>query len=237
MIVMSPEVVNGVFAVSGAVIGAALTGFFSLYQAKRTRERREITILSTFPSELIDVDPSVSEIVELTIAGKRVPTVFLVDITIRNSGNVPLHEIGFPLVFKGEVEVLSVLTSNQNFAHKEDELETAHNDGIVNVCAKFLNPGDQFMLRVLLSTYPDSWEPRFRQPGVALLRHTTDPTSPAVAIAAIMDAARSSFLMHTYLKLVLPTYREYLAVERKARSNGSLTMSYYEDEEDEEDYQ
>ena len=73
---MKSEVVNGLFALGGGVVGAILTGAISWIQNSRNRSRSELTIFTGYPEALIQVDSSITEIVEIRVLRKPVPAVF-----------------------------------------------------------------------------------------------------------------------------------------------------------------
>src|SRR5215217_6900219 len=94
---MTPELVNGLFAVVGAIVGAGFAAYFSWIQHKKVEKRQELTFISSQPVRLVAIDQAISNVVEVLVHGKKVPTVFTIDITILNSGTQLVSDIKAPL--------------------------------------------------------------------------------------------------------------------------------------------
>ena len=102
---MTPEVVNGLFALGGAALGAVLTGGISIYQSKKNKKRKELTVLTSRVSRLIEVDSSISPVVTITVSGQNVPSVYTFDITLLNSGNETLENTEVSSEISGDAEI------------------------------------------------------------------------------------------------------------------------------------
>ena len=88
-------------------------GIFTWYITKRNLSRSELTILTTLPVRLIEVDTTVSELVELRVRGRQVPTVYTQDIIIKNTGTEPIHDgnISFSLSDDSQILIVDVVDS------------------------------------------------------------------------------------------------------------------------------
>ena len=52
---LSPELMNGTFAIGGAIIGALIAGGFSVWIFKKSETKKQVTLSHSFPSNLIAV--------------------------------------------------------------------------------------------------------------------------------------------------------------------------------------
>ena len=217
---MKPEIVNGLFALGGAALGALLTGAFSWFQNKQTRSRSELSIFTSHAARLIEVDSSISEIVEIRVQGEIVPSVYTLDTRILNTGTEPLHDGDVYVSLVDDTTVLAVdITDFSDGALDALKVERDENKTGFHVYFDYINPDEEFLLRALLTSRPSKVVPTFRQPGVSTRVQTDDSVSPGVVRRAIFETIRRDLLLHSYLKLWFQPYRRYLEqLDRDKRS-------------------
>ncbi|MGH8660122.1 MAG: hypothetical protein ACREV4_17095 [Gammaproteobacteria bacterium] len=217
---MTPEMVNGLFALGGAALGAVLTGAFSLYQSKKTLRKKELAIYTTAPSRLLAVDSTLKDLIVVTINGKKVPTVYIVDTVIANTGNEVLNDLKAKVCWEGKGEIVSTEIGRANFDPKLDEIAIARvGDLEIDISASYLNPGDELVVRSLFSGRPSKWRVEFRQPGVSLNKRLTDTGLPNIFAKAMFEGIRSNWILDSYFKLALPQYRKYLeSLDRESKN-------------------
>lgn len=212
---MSPEVINGLFAIAGAIIGALLGGLFSVNLARKSKTRKELTTLITKPSRLITIDDQITDDVEVFVSGVKVPTVYLSDLKILNTGNEELSNLKIPVSFKGEGKLLTFTLKDSNFDFDGEGYEikkTGENDSLITI--EFLNPGDQLVVRAMFSDEPEEWEVQFRQPGVSLSKgFDSEGAIPDVFAKTFFEVIRRNWILDIYMKMALPSYRRYREAE------------------------
>ena len=76
---MSPEITNGIFAISGAVIGALIAGLIAWAIQANYRSRKSIKVLISKPRPLIDIDESVKDRIIVSMHGQEVETLTSID--------------------------------------------------------------------------------------------------------------------------------------------------------------
>jgi hypothetical protein len=214
---MSPEIVNGLFAIAGAVIGALLTGAVSFYQTRKSSRRKELTIVSKYPSRLVEVDEQFSKHVEVRVDGKVVPTVFVVDFVVLNSGSEVLDNLEVPVTYRGDGEVVAVSLGETNFsAGPEDCIVEQRDPHSVLLRLKYLNPGDEAAVWVILSGRPRELTNDFRQPGVRCHQRLELAGSERGAVTeALFQYVHRNPLLDMYMTIALPAYRSYARARRK----------------------
>ena len=109
---MSSEVVNGLFALGGAVLGAVVTGVISWLQAKKTAKHKELTVFTSRPISLVEVDSMISEVIKITIGGTPVSTVYTLDVTLLNTGTETLHDVSVETLVAGHVLTCDIVSAN-----------------------------------------------------------------------------------------------------------------------------
>ena len=217
---MAPEIVNGFFALAGAAVGALLSGAISWYLNKKNRCRKELSIITGHAAPLIEVDSSTSKIVEIRVQGKSVPTVYTLDTRIVNTGTEPLHTGKVAVALLGDAKVLAVDKAEFS-AGAGSSLTVALDERGENFCVHFdyINPGEEFVLRALLSARASSIEPTFRQPGV-ITRIQTDPNAmmPKIFDRIIFETIRNNWLLRLYFDILFRPYKRYLEhIEKDGR--------------------
>ena len=210
---LSPELINGVFVLGGAFIGASLTGIISWIHAARNRSRSELSIFASRPKRLIEVDSSVSEIVEISMDGEIVPSIYTLDIRIANTGTELLNDGAIRVEFAGQVKVLGIdfgdLPAGALDAFEIEQISQQCEEYLVHF--KYINPGEELEVKVLLNAKPLTVTANFRQPGVnSLIQTDYDPLRAELFEKPIYDLFRQNWILHSYLKLVLPQYKRYL---------------------------
>ena len=178
---MKPEIVNGLFVLGGAVLGALLTIAFSWFQNKQTRSRSELSIFTSHAARLIEVDSSISEIVEIRVQREIVPSVYTLDTKLVNTGTEPLHDGDVYISLVDNTTVLTVdIADVSEGALDALKVERDENKTGFHVYFDYINPDEEFLLRALLTSRPSKVVPTFRQPGVSTrVRTDYDPVLPA----------------------------------------------------------
>lgn len=216
---MSSEVINGLFALGGAIIGAIVSGVFAFYVAGWSRERRQLTVSTSHPSRLLMVHEKVGDKIEISIGGRAVKNVLLSEIYISNTGNKAIENLSFSCLGSGEFEVLSVEMINQldDTAHAGARSEIKSGK-CVEVAVDYINPGDELVVRSLLSGGTPHWQVPIRQPTLEVV-HRQSPvgTYSDVAARMLFEAIQRNFILHPYFKAIYPPYRRYLE-DRSRRS-------------------
>ena len=210
---MIPEVVNGWFVVVAAIVGAILTGGISWIQSSRNRSRSELTIFTGRPEVLIEVDSSITEIVEVRVRGEPVPSVFTLDTRIVNTGTETLNsgDIHVNLGEDGKIVAVDIADSSDG-VRSSLKLSGIKEGKSFSLHFEYINPGEEFMVRALLSADTGKVIPSFRQPGVKtivrdrMLEETTN---------AILEVAFPILGFRPFLLLLLGNK----LVERRSRSH------------------
>lgn len=208
---MTPEVLNGIFAISGAVIGAIIAGLFAWLIQAKYRSKKILKVLISKPKALIDIHDSLQGLISINISGEPVNTVSSVDYYILNSGNEVLRDIDLQFAFSDNVRILGGNCPKLNFSTNSVEDFALHLDerSSCEIKAGFLNPGEEARGHLLLNAIPSETSVNFRQAGVVLeVQKNYDPARSSAISEILYEAAKSNFFLDTYLKLALPAYKK-----------------------------
>lgn len=208
---MSNELLNGLFALGGALAGAIASGIFAIYIARRSKEKSEITLLATKPTQLIVIGDEVNDDVKITVSGEEVKSLYMMDFKVLNSGNIPQEtiEIPFSVTVDGKIINANFLQANHYIENPDDAISIIHDNKIV-LKSNFLNPNEQVSTRVLFSRKPKGWSSEFRKVGTNILtKDDLEGRVPDVILRSFYEAISRSWFMDAYFKALLPQYREF----------------------------
>ena len=225
---MTPETINGVFAVGGAAIGAVITGIFSWKISNKDKCRKEISLITTRPTKLIEVDAIVSEVVTISVSGEEVPTLYTLDCIILNSGTEAIENVKASLSLEGSCKVVAADVGASNFdCPTQDSKVEETGDGEFIMSLQYLNSSDQIIFKYLLSDKPKSLKVSFRQPGVNLVTKESYDSAPSLLTRGLFEAIRSNGVMHAYMRIMMPSYRSFLEHEKKEKEKTGPNKSLH----------
>lgn len=198
---MSPEVVNGLFGLGGIVLGCGLTYWFGI----RAAERRELRFTSGRPTHLSETLKSAAPVVEISVGGVRVNTLYMCETSLLSTGNHAIKDVKLEVKFAGPGEIVGfdcveIDRSIAGVSIARIDPRTIH------VTAPFLNPGEVIPVRVFLSGDPGTITPIFRQADVGFRVSVDGPTKMSSLLAeALLDSMSTNPLFLVYLRLVRPS--------------------------------
>lgn len=211
---LSPEFINGAFILGSAIVGALITGIFCWIQAAKNRSRSELRIFASRPTRLIEVDSSISDLVEISVGGEIVPSIYTLDTRIANTGTEPINDGTVKIKFAGQVKVLAIDLENLPAGANDDfqvrQINQQYKEYSVHF--KFVNPGEELTVKSLLNANPEKVSVIFRQLGVhSLIRTDYDPLRAEMFEKALFEIIRHNWILHPYFMLVFPQYKNYLS--------------------------
>lgn len=209
---MSPEIVNGLFAVGGAISGAVVGGLITLYGIRKSRDRKEITISTSSPSRLLVVHDRLRDDVQIIVSGEPVENVLLSEIYISNTGNRTVENLDFRATVKETCSIISAEILDQtDDAQRAGALVELKGKNEVQVTVDYINPGEEIALRSVVSGEPPEWDVPIRQSGLAVLRRSSHVGSYSDVVAeAIFEVLRSTPILSAYIRITVPAYKKYL---------------------------
>ncbi len=204
---LNPELINGLFTLGGAIIAALLPVIIYWIQAAKNRSRSELSIFTSRPARLIEVDSSIFEIVEISVGGEIVPSIYALDIRIANTGTELLNDGFVKIDFAGQVKVLAIDFGDFPAGAIDDfqveQVNQQYKEYLVHF--KYINPGEELTVKTILNAKPLTVTATFRQPGVhSLIRTDYDPARAVLFEKGLFESIRQNWILHPYFKLVLP---------------------------------
>jgi hypothetical protein len=216
---MSPELVNGLFALAGALVGALATGVIAWRQAKALGLRRELTATTTSSSKLLEIDRTVKADVEVRIRGRLVPSIYMCSAVLENTGNQVVESIEATVEVTDECEIINVEIGDLPAGAEATALQAAIlSPHSARLQIPFLNPGETVSARLLLSANPKKVSVKCRQLGPNVLnRDGYDPTQPGAAVRVLYESIRQNPVVHWYFRISVPAYRRYWESEERRK--------------------
>ncbi len=205
-IFLSPEIVNGLFAISGALIGVFGTWFVT----KSTKEIKKITLFRSPSSNLLVVGDLAKSDVEILYRGDPINELYQGQVAIQNTGTQALEKLELVLEASEGSPLLDVEITNANYPWKHStEMEGGPDDYLILI--DYLNPNDRLVI--------DYRSPGAIQPEVTCRKIGVDVTLKEESVSWIPDIY-ANFLFEVfdvapapfrwYLKHSLRGYRLYL---------------------------
>lgn len=141
-------------AVLGSVLGAIVTAAVSVFIWRRTYKVKRVDCAINEVSSLLTFSERIRGKLEVKFAGSRVDSVFLISMTISNTGNeaVEDHPILVRLPEKSEIVDYSITTDPaEGFGPIDEDLQDGN---ILNLRVGLLNPGDRVELEIVSLNNP-----------------------------------------------------------------------------------
>jgi hypothetical protein len=178
----------------GATILTALAIGVSIYFFIKQRQRKRLTYGVTI-TELVSVHGDAKDKIEIFYEREIVERVHLVEVTLKNTGNVAIpasdYEVPFSVGLGEGAEVLTAevvrtepagLTAELEFVKEPRERDrNADEQSVENVASTvtlkplLLNPGDQLTIKILVADFVGEPEFDHRIIGVSRLSNSADP--------------------------------------------------------------
>lgn len=214
----SPELINGAFALGGAVLGALIAGGFSIWISKKSERKKQITLSHSFPSNLIAVHDNYNDVIKITIGDKEITNLILVEAFISNTGNVVVEDIDFSAMLLSECIVVSTVALDQKTEMLRDGSSTSTEDDKVIRCKiDYLNPGEEVALRLLVTGDWQGFQMNLRQPGLNIINNLKPVSSHSDVLAAAFIEAIKETPMHSIFKAISSEYRNSIEKYEKQK--------------------
>lgn len=212
---MKPELLNGIFAISGAVIGAVLTALLSRWNSKKDKKEKRLSIFSTFSTRLIEVSDLVKKNIEIKMNDKPINELYKNEILAINTGNLLIDSIQIDFELQGEdAELINIEMVRANFKISEDEYNLSFNSNKGQINISYLNPSDEINF-ILLSNQKTSIDIKHRQQEVTTVtKNDYFPETPGIVLKSFFEAMSKDIIMRTFFSLALPNFRKYLKLKK-----------------------
>lgn len=208
----SPEVVNGIFAIGGAVLGAIIAGFFAIFIAKKSKDKKEIVVSVSHPSRLLVVHDQIASNVEILVSGKKVDNVILSEIFLSNTGNKAVENLSFHVSCQASVQFISADPLDQaSDAPRVGSVVTKQSDQEIHVAIDHINSGEEISLRCMISGDEPEWVVNLRQPELNVIRRERPVASYSDVVAEVLfESFSNTPFLSTYLQITSPAFKKFL---------------------------
>lgn len=139
---MRPEVINGLFALGGALIGVAGTWLVT----RSAREVRKLTILQSPTAALLDVAVPVRSDVQILFKGQAVNALAIGEIAVVNTGTAPIESVQLSITPRDGSPIADISQPRTNFEEPGASTLLTEESGIYKVHIPYLNPRDRVIV-------------------------------------------------------------------------------------------
>jgi hypothetical protein len=215
---MSPEVINGLFALGGAAVGAVIGGSFTLYGIHRSKDRKELSVFMTRPSRPLVIDDRFRKDIHIFVAGDEVENVIISDIFVSNTGNKAVSDLVFPISFQGDGMLLSAEIIDPAIGETRNGHRVSVKENKLIECSiDLLNPYEKALIRCLTSGYSVDWSPDIRQENLIVNYKRGKIEGYAdIVLREVYDQLERIPFMSLYLRLLFPPFRRYVRNARRS---------------------
>jgi hypothetical protein len=210
---MKPELLNGMFAISGAIIGAVLTALLSRWNSKKEKQEKRLSIFSTYSTRLIEVSDIVKKNIVIKMNDNPINELYKNEILAINTGNLLIDSIQIDFELQGKAELINIEKARSNFKISEEEYGLSFDSNKGQIKISYLNPGDEINF-ILLTNKNTSINIKHRQKEViTVTKNDYFPETPGVVLKSFFDAMSSDFLTRTLFSLTMPNFRKYIKLK------------------------
>lgn len=211
---MKPEIINGLFAIGGALIG--VLGAWLI--ARQGKEKQRITLLVSPCSKLLDVNNIAKSDVQITYKGTPIKDLGAGEFAAQNTGTKALEDIEIDVTQALDSPLLDFEVSSTNFSVTESFIRIEQkDDGSYKAKIKYLNPKDRVVFEYRISGS--------EKPSISTRKLGLDVEMRKEAITGVPDIY-AEVLFSVIEKMPLPgyswlfskmhkPYRLYLEAKRK----------------------
>ena len=195
---MSSEIINGLFALGGALIGVLGAWLVS----KSNKQTHKLTLIVSPLAKLLDVGDLAKSDVKITYKGEEVEELCAGEVAVQNSGNTPVEDIEFEINPTNESQILDLENTSSNFSIPEGFIEVTNSSEIILIRLKYLNPKDRvvFGFRITGS----------KKPNIELRKKGLDVETKYEAVTWIPDIY-AEIIFEAITKMGIPGLSWYLS--------------------------
>lgn len=208
---MSPEILNGIFALTGAIIGVGGTWFIT----HRFKERKRIAVIVSPLARMLDVGDRVKSEVQITFRGNLIGQLSMGEIALQNIGTTPVEALEATLTSPTDSQLLDLSVSSANFAISKAAIHIEGDDKAKTIRLDYLNVNDRVVLSYKLAGARKSLDVVVRKLGVEVAI-TRDYVGWIPDIyAEVVYGIFSSMPLFNYVGRFVRPYRLFLEARKK----------------------
>ncbi len=209
---MKPEIINGIFAIVGALIGVIGTAIVT----RSNKDTSKITVFRSPSSRLLDVEDMAKSDIEIKYKGNVITELFHGEVAVQNTGTKSFENIEVKILPKPNSPIFDAEISSTNFHKENDSLSlTKLESGEVKINIGFLNPNDRIVVSYRSSgeEAPDAVS---RKLGVDVeLKDEAVNWIPDIYAKLLFEIFEQIPYMQWYFKHFSKPYQLYLDAKRK----------------------
>jgi len=208
---MSPEVINGLFALAGTIIGVAGTWLIT----HRFKDRKQISVIVSPLARLLDVGSAVKPDVTVHYKGRPVEALSMGEIALQNTGNSPVQEVTAVITARDESSIIDCEIASANFSYDRQAVRLEGDDRKRTLTLDFLNPNDRFVLTFTLAGKRRAPDVLVRKLGVDVVSKRDYVNWIPDIYAEVVYGIFSQMPLFKYVFPLVKPYRLYMEARKK----------------------
>jgi hypothetical protein len=139
---MRSEMINGLFALGGALIGVSGAWLVARYQ----KQRRRITIFTSYLAQLLDIGAIVKSEVKVLYKDREIENLFGGEFAIQNSGNASVKDVSIRIIPDCTTPIVEADLASANFPRSENTISLNREGDDILVNIDLLNQNDRIVI-------------------------------------------------------------------------------------------
>lgn len=215
---MSSDVINGLFALGGALIGVLGTWFI----IRQTKDRRQIQVTVSPLARLLDIGNQVKSHVTILYKDEPIEALSMGELSIQNTGTVAVEQLEMTVSPQRDSSVIEFETSTSNFSFDEQDVELIGDENARRVRISFLNPKDRLVLSYKLAGSRKRPDVVVRKLGVEVITRKDLVNWIPDIYSEIVYEMFSQMPLFSIFGRTLRPYRLYLEAREAGKTRGRL---------------
>lgn len=144
---MQPEIVNGIFALAGAIIGVGGTWFIT----HRFQERKRVAVIVSPLARMLDIGKHVKSEVQITFRGNLIEQLSMGELALQNVGTNPIEALEATISCKSDSQLLDLSVASANFAIGDSAIRIDGNEKTKSIRLDYLNVNERVVFNYKLA--------------------------------------------------------------------------------------
>lgn len=211
---MSSEIVNGLFALGGAIIGVLGSYFIT----KSTTKVFRLSIHKSPLAKLLDVGNLIKDEIEINYKGNPITGLFGGEVAIQNIGNQSIKDINFQIISLEASPIIDFEINHANFSIDKN-IKPLIEQNAITITIPFLNPKDKIIYSYKIAGVGKAPEIIARQQDVNIdIRDEMTTWIPDIYAEAIYESFAKDLIARTILAATTKPFRLYLESKKSNKT-------------------
>ncbi len=208
---MTPEIINGLFALAGASIGIVGTWLIT----RHYRERKQLQVTISPLARLLDIGDQIKTDIKILYKDQPIEALSMGEIAIHNTGTKEVQGLEMVVTPAEGSSIIDFGLSSSNFSYTNESFIIKETDKEKKVSIDFLNANDRFVIEYKLAGKRRRPEVVVRKLGVEVITKRDMVNWIPDIYSEVVYEAFSHMPMFNIIGSMVKPYKLYLESRRK----------------------